>query len=180
MTLLINWQVSCLLWGFFLFQVVFIWISITMKILVVIQLLSHLFLAARACTEIRVKAEDHSVVVGRTMEFMISLASNILVEPLQHYHRTALVIRLPWSENTTTLSHTWMLLSFQLVQTEWIALDCQWAVFCFPSLPNFRYSEKRRALLAKHDRYTVRLRELTLGGITWDKKISKWPVFGCK
>ena len=59
-----------------------------MKILVVIQLLSHLSLAARACTEIRVKAEDNSIVVGRTMEFMISLASNIIVEP-KGYPRTA-------------------------------------------------------------------------------------------
>ena len=59
-----------------------------MKILVVIQLLSGLFLAARACTEIRVKAEDNSVVVGRTMEFMISLLSNIIVEP-KGYPRTA-------------------------------------------------------------------------------------------
>lgn len=53
-----------------------------------IQLLSNLFLAARACTEIRVKAEDNSIVVGRTMEFMISLRSNIIVEP-KGYPRTA-------------------------------------------------------------------------------------------
>ena len=59
-----------------------------MKILLVIQLLSHLILAARACTEIRVKAKDNSIVVGRTMEFMISLGSNIIVEP-KDYPRTA-------------------------------------------------------------------------------------------
>ena len=59
-----------------------------MKILVVVQLLLHLFLAARACTEIRVKAKDNSIVVGRTMEFMISLGSNIIVEP-KDYPRTA-------------------------------------------------------------------------------------------
>ena len=59
-----------------------------MKILVVIQLLPYLFLATRACTEIRVKAEDNSIIVGRTMEFMISLASNIIEEP-KGYLRTA-------------------------------------------------------------------------------------------
>ena len=52
-----------------------------MKILTVVQLLSHLFLAANACTEIRVKAKDNSVVVARTMEFMVSLKSDIIVEP---------------------------------------------------------------------------------------------------
>lgn len=52
-----------------------------MNILIVVQLLSHLFLAANACTEIRVKAEDNSVVVARTMEFMVSLKSDIIVEP---------------------------------------------------------------------------------------------------
>lgn len=61
---------------------------LTMKILVAIHLLSHLFLAVRACTEIRVKAKDNSMIVGRTMEFMISLASNIIVEP-KGYPRTA-------------------------------------------------------------------------------------------
>ena len=59
-----------------------------MKILVVIQLLSCLFLAARACTEIRVKAEDNSIVIGRTMEYRVSLASDIIVEP-KGYPRTA-------------------------------------------------------------------------------------------
>ena len=59
-----------------------------MKILVVIQLLSCLFLAARACTEIRVKAEDNSIVIGRTMEYKVSLLSDIIVEP-KGYHRTA-------------------------------------------------------------------------------------------
>ena len=63
-------------------------ISITMKILVLIQLLSNLFLAATACTEIRLKAEDNSTVVGRTMEYRVSLLSNIIVEP-KGYSRTA-------------------------------------------------------------------------------------------
>ena len=59
-----------------------------MKILIVLQLLSHLFLVANACTEIRLKAEDNSVVVARTMEYMVSLASDIIVEP-KGYSRTA-------------------------------------------------------------------------------------------
>ena len=59
-----------------------------MKILVVVQLLLHLILAARACTEIRVKAEDNSIVIGRSMEYRVSLASDIIVEP-KDYPRTA-------------------------------------------------------------------------------------------
>jgi len=52
-----------------------------MKFLLVVQLLFHLFLATNACTEIRVTSEDKSVVVGRSMEYMVSLRSEIVVEP---------------------------------------------------------------------------------------------------
>ena len=68
-----------------------------MKIVVGIQLLSHLFLAARACTEIRVKAKDNSIVVGRTMDFMISLASNIIVEPKDYPPNCSTTSELRWS-----------------------------------------------------------------------------------
>ena len=44
-----------------------------MKFLVVVQLLSQLFLVTKACTEIRMTSEDDTVVVGRSMEFMIDL-----------------------------------------------------------------------------------------------------------
>ena len=40
-----------------------------MTLIIVIQLLLHLFLTAKACTEIRVTTEDNStVVIGRSME----------------------------------------------------------------------------------------------------------------
>ena len=63
---------------------------IKMKFLVVVQLLFHLFLATNACTEIRVTSEDKSVVVGRSLEFMVDLMSNIVVEPEGQSH-TALL-----------------------------------------------------------------------------------------
>ncbi|KAL9986703.1 hypothetical protein ACROYT_G000885 [Oculina patagonica] len=74
-----------------------------MKLLVVVQMLLHLFLATKACTEIRVTAEDNSVVVGRSMEFMIDLMSNVIVEPKGHSH-TAL---LPEKCGQDTLAMTW-------------------------------------------------------------------------
>ncbi|KAL9981096.1 hypothetical protein ACROYT_G009755 [Oculina patagonica] len=61
-----------------------------MKLLVVVQILLHLFLATKACTEIRVTAEDNTVVVGRSMEFIIDLLSYVIVEPKGHSH-TALL-----------------------------------------------------------------------------------------
>ncbi|XP_078361342.1 penicillin V acylase-like [Oculina patagonica] len=62
-----------------------------MKFLVIVPVLVHLFLAAtKACTEIRVTAEDNSVVVGRSLEFLIDLMSYVIVEPKGHSH-TALL-----------------------------------------------------------------------------------------
>ena len=61
-----------------------------MKLLVVVSILLHLILATKACTEIRVTAEDNSVVVGRSMEFMIDLMSNVVVEPEGHFHAALL------------------------------------------------------------------------------------------
>ena len=61
-----------------------------MKLFVVIQILAHLYLTAKGCTEIRVTATDHSVIVGRSMEFMIDLMSNVIVEPKGQLH-TALM-----------------------------------------------------------------------------------------
>lgn len=37
--------------------------------------------ASRACTEVRLKAEDNSVVIGRSMEFGQALDSNVIVQP---------------------------------------------------------------------------------------------------
>ena len=74
-----------------------------MKFLVVVQLLSHLFLVTKACTEIRMTSEDGAVVVARSMEFMIDLKSNIIVEPKGHPHTAVL------SDNCTeyTQPMTW-------------------------------------------------------------------------
>ena len=47
-----------------------------------VKSLLHLFLTAKACTEIRVTTEDKStVVIGRSMEWSSDLRSDIIVEP---------------------------------------------------------------------------------------------------
>ena len=59
-----------------------------MKSIIVIQLLLHLFLAAKACTEIRVTTEDNStVVIGRSLEWADDLESDIIVEPQGYFHK---------------------------------------------------------------------------------------------
>lgn len=46
-----------------------------------------LFLLSEACTEIRVEAEDSSVVIARSMEYQIDMQSNIIVEPKFYAHK---------------------------------------------------------------------------------------------
>ena len=62
----------------------------TMNFALVVPILLELFLAIDACTEIRVTAEDKTVVVGRSMEFMIDLMSYIVVEPKDYPHTSEL------------------------------------------------------------------------------------------
>ena len=62
----------------------------TMNFALVVPILLELFLAIDACTEIRVTAEDKTVVVGRSMEFMIDLMSYIVVEPKDYPHTAEL------------------------------------------------------------------------------------------
>ena len=64
--------------------------SRTMNFALVVPILLELFLAIDACTEIRVTAEDKTVVVGRSMEFMIDLMSYIVVEPKDYPHTAEL------------------------------------------------------------------------------------------
>ena len=61
-----------------------------MNFALVVPILLELFLAIDACTEIRVTAEDKTVVVGRSMEFMIDLMSYIVVEPKDYPHTSEL------------------------------------------------------------------------------------------
>ena len=71
-----------------------------MKLIIVIQLLLHLFLTAKACTEIRVTTEDKStVVIGRSMEWSSDLQSDIIVEPQGYFHKVNL------SVNCTNTDH---------------------------------------------------------------------------
>ena len=62
-------------------------------LIIVIQLLLHLFLTAKACTEIRVTTEDNStVVIGRSMEWSSDLWSDIIVEPQGYFHEVDLSV----------------------------------------------------------------------------------------
>ena len=71
-----------------------------MTLIIVIQLLLHLFLTAKACTEIRVTTEDNSnVVIGRSMEWSFDLQSDIIVEPQGYFHKVNL------SVNCTNTDH---------------------------------------------------------------------------
>ena len=71
-----------------------------MTLIIVIQLLFHLFLTAEACTEIRVTTEDNStVVIGRSMEWSCDLQSDIIVEPQGYFHKVNL------SVNCTNTDH---------------------------------------------------------------------------
>ena len=61
-----------------------------MKFLVVVQILVHLFLSTEACAEIRLTAEDNSVIIGRSSEMQMDMMSNVVVQPKGHFH-TAVV-----------------------------------------------------------------------------------------
>ena len=63
-----------------------------------------LVIVTEACTEIRVEAKDNTVVVGRTMEFKISLESYVVVEPVGQYHQAYMpdecqCPRMTWRNN---------------------------------------------------------------------------------
>ena len=77
--------------------------SRTMKFALVVPILLELFLATHACTEIRVTAEDKTVVVGRSMEFMIDLVSHIVVEPKDYPHSA----ELPKTCSRSSSAMTW-------------------------------------------------------------------------
>ena len=75
----------------------------TMNFALVVPILLELFLAIDACTEIRVTAEDKTVVVGRSMEFMIDLMSYIVVEPKDYPHTS----ELPKTCSRSSSAITW-------------------------------------------------------------------------
>jgi len=55
--------------------------TISLYISIVLVLFSTAPLSSIACTEVRLKSEDNSVVVGRSMEFAQKLNSNVIVQP---------------------------------------------------------------------------------------------------
>ncbi|XP_068730675.1 bile salt hydrolase/transferase-like isoform X2 [Montipora capricornis] len=74
------------------------------RILVAIQLLFHAFLVTDACTEIRLTAEDNSVIIGRTMEYGYELYSKLVVEPKGKTHSASVAEGCP--PNQTPMSWT--------------------------------------------------------------------------
>ena len=71
-----------------------------MTLIIVIQLLLHLFLTAKACTEIRVTTQDKStVVIGRSMEWSSDLRSDIIVKTQEYFHEVDLYV------NCTNTNH---------------------------------------------------------------------------
>jgi choloylglycine hydrolase len=55
--------------------------TISLFLLAVSVIFTTLQYASRACTEVRLKSEDNSVVIGRSMEFAQTINSNIVVQP---------------------------------------------------------------------------------------------------
>ena len=122
-----------------------------MTLIIVIQLLLHLFLTAKACTEIRVTTEDKStVVIDRSMEWSSDLRSDIIVEPQEYFYEVDLstVLTAPIlimlmhhfkTGQIDTPSSTSMLTAGMLPVIEWIARDWLWVRFINLTLPSTRY-----------------------------------------
>jgi choloylglycine hydrolase len=55
--------------------------TISLFLLALLAVFTTLPYASRACTEVRLKSEDNSVVIGRSMEFGQALNSHIIVQP---------------------------------------------------------------------------------------------------
>ena len=79
-----------------------------MTLIIVIQLLLHLFLTAKACTEIRVTTGDKStVVIGRSMERSSDLWSDIIVEPQGYFHEVDLCVYCTNTDHAGTPLQNW-------------------------------------------------------------------------
>ena len=73
-------------------QVVKVWLQ-EVQVSGGVKSLLHLFLTAKACTEIRVTTEDNStVVIGRSMEWSSDIQSDIIVEPQGYFHEVNLSV----------------------------------------------------------------------------------------
>ena len=120
-----------------------------MTLIIVIQLLLHLFLTAKACTEIRVTTEDNNtVVIGRSMEWSSDLWSDIIVEPQRYFYEVDLSVYCTNTDHADAPLQNWtnrytvitsMLTAGMLPVMEWIARDWLWVRFIYPALPSTRY-----------------------------------------
>ena len=79
-----------------------------MTLIIVIQLLLHLFLTAKACTEIRVTTQDKStVVIGRSMEWSSDLRSDIIVEPQEYFNEVDLSVNCTNTDHADAPLQNW-------------------------------------------------------------------------
>lgn len=74
-----------------------------MKLALVVPILLAHFLVTDACTEIRLTAEDKTVVIGRSMEYIFDLVPNVVVEPKDHPH----TVELPETCSPTSPAISW-------------------------------------------------------------------------
>ena len=79
-----------------------------MTLIIVIQLLLHLFLTAKACTEIRLTTQDNStVVIGRSMEWSSDLRSDIIVEPQGYFYEVDLCVNWTNTDHADAPLQNW-------------------------------------------------------------------------
>ena len=118
-----------------------------MKFALVVPILLELFLATHACTEIRVTAEDKTVVVGRSMEFMIDLVSHIVVEPKDYPHSAELPKTCSRSSSAMTWTNSYKIAYLDawarlLALMAKMTLDSPWVHSSFQVFPSIRPSPK--------------------------------------
>ena len=81
-----------------------------MTLIIAIQLLLHLFLTAKGCTEIRVTTQAKStVIIGRSMEWSSDLRSDTpsIVEPQGYFHEVDLSVCCTNTDHAGTLLQNW-------------------------------------------------------------------------
>ena len=120
-----------------------------MKFALVIPILLKLFLATDACTEIRVTAEDKTVVVARSMEYEIDLKSDIIVEPKDYPHTAERPKNCSSSSPAMTWKNSYKIAYLNALDSPIVGADGQndaglsVGSLLFPNFPSIRPSLKR-------------------------------------
>ena len=69
--------------------------------IVAVQVVLRQFLVTKACTEFRVRSNNGSVIIGRSMEFNLDLISDLVVEPAGFIHQAVPKLGCPVSSRMT-------------------------------------------------------------------------------